>query len=372
MRLRCSAACAPGLEALVVAELAALGVRADPPVAGRVLFMATSRQLYAVCLRSSVASRVLVHVAQFPARTFAELEEKATAVDWSPWTTRGGTFRVVAEKSRLFHTAAIAERLERVVGGPGDTPFFVRVEHDRVTISADAGGDPLHRRGWRLETAKAPLRPTLAAAALATIGWDASMPLIDPMCGSGTIVIEAASQAAGLAPGRLRAFAFESWPSFAPGTWASVQGEVRAAAARSGEALILGADRDAGAVAAAAANAQRAGVAVVMRHQALSALEAPAGPPGWLVTNPPWGVRTAPGAGGDLRDLYATLGDVVRDRLPGWGVALLVGDQGLAGATRLPLRHRWSTLSGGTRVHLLATDGPVRDAEVLLGQPIAA
>ena len=338
----------------MAAELEALGVRTDQPAPARVRFLATPRQLYAVCLRSAVASRVLVRVASFPARTFAELEREAAAVDWSPWTAGGGTFRALAVKSRLYHSAAVAERLQRAVGGPGATPFVVRLDHDQVTISADAGGEPLHRRGWRLETAKAPLRPTLAAAALQTVGWDGATPLLDPLCGSGTVAIEAAGLTAGLAPGRLRPFAFQSWPSFAPGTWASLQGELRAAT-RPPSATILAADRDAGACAATAANAERAGVKVDVRHQPLSALEPPAGPPGWLVANPPWGGRTATRSGTDLRNLYAALGNVVRDRLPGWDVALLVADPRLARATGLPLVHRWSTLTGGTRVHLLAT-----------------
>jgi putative N6-adenine-specific DNA methylase len=355
VRLHCSAACAPGLEALVAAELEVLGVRTGPPAAGRVPFTATSRQLYGACLRSAVASRILVRVASFTARTFADLEREASRVDWSPWTAGGGSFRVAAVKSRLFHTAAVAERLQRAAGGPGDAPFVVRLDHDHVTISADAGGEPLHRRGWRLETAKAPLRPTLAAAALRTVGWDGTAPLVDPLCGSGTIAIEAAGLAAGLAPGRLRSFAFQSWPCFARGTWASVQGEVRLAAASEPAAVVLAADRDAGAAAATTANAQRAGVSLDVRHQPLSALEPPPGPAGWLVTNPPWGGRTAPPPGADLRDLYAALGQVARNRFAGWGVALVVADPRLATATGLPLEHRWATLSGGTRVHLMAT-----------------
>ena len=341
----------------MVAELNELGVRTGPTEPGLVPFTATSRQLYAACLHSSVASRLLVRMAQFPARTFAALEREAAAVDWSPWTATGGTFRVSAVKSRLFHTEAIAERLERAAGGAGPTPFVVRVDHDHVTISADAGGDPLHRRGWRLATAKAPVRPTLAAAALRTVGWDGTVPLIDPFCGSGTIAIEAASLAAGLAAGRLRSFAFEAWPSFAPGTWASVIGQARANAAATAEprihAAVLASDHYAGACAATRANAERAGVHLEVRQQPLSDLEPPTGPAGWLVANPPWGART--GDGGDLVELHRLLGSVVRQRLAGWGVALLVADHHLAQATGLPLQHRWSTLAGGTRVHLFAS-----------------
>jgi putative N6-adenine-specific DNA methylase len=362
VRLRCSAACAPGLEELVAAELSEIGVRAQVAAPARVTFPASPRQLYAVCLRSAVASRVLVQVARFSARSFETLERQAAAIDWSPWTSGGGTFRVTSAKSRLIHTAAVAERLERAAGGPGDTPFVVRIDHDHVTVSADAGGEPLHRRGWRLDTAKAPLRPTLAAAALRSIGWDGTTPLVDPLCGSGTIAIEAAGRAGALAPGRLRHFAFESWPSFAPGTWASVQGELRATA-RPPSATILAADRDAGACRAAITNAERAGVTIEVRQQALSALEPPPGAPGWLVTNPPWGGRTASRSSGDLRDLHAALGHLVRERFAGWGVALLVADPRLALASELPLQHRWSTLAGGTRVHLMVAPGGLIDDE---------
>ena len=215
--------------------------------------------------------------------------------------------------SRLHHTGAIAERVHRASGLPATDPtgrpppistpsrsWWSGSSHDQVTISVDSSGAPLWRRGWRLETAKAPLRETLAAALLLAAPWDPTTPLIDPMCGSGTIAIEAALLAAGRAPGRDRPFAFAEWPTFEPGTWASVLEGARRAEAATPPARppILASDRDAGAVRAAQANAERAGVAdsVVVEHHAISDLRPPGDGPTLLLTNPPYGKRVGAAA----------------------------------------------------------------------------
>jgi putative N6-adenine-specific DNA methylase len=176
-------------------------------------------------------------------------------------------------------------------------------------------------------------------------------PFADPMCGSGTVAIEAALIAAGVPPGRGRRFAFQEWPSFAPGTWASVAAEppIRAVPP------VVAADRDRDAAASAAANAERAGAAawIDVRHAPMSSFEPPSGGPGYLVTNPPYGKRASPQR--DLRDLYAALGGLVRDRLPGWQVAMLVADVRLARHTGLPLHERVHTDNGGIDVRVLST-----------------
>ena len=363
--------CTPGLEGVVADELRALGLRPRAPGKGGVSVPTTDRELYLACHHLRAATRVLLRVARFRARTFDELVAGADEVAWERWlrprTPR--RWRVTCQGSRLHHTGAVAERVaaaaERavpeVVAPPGagapEQPVVVRISHDEVTISVDACGEGLHRRGWRLATARAPLRPTLAAAALLGAGWDGSSPLVDPLCGSGTIAVEAALLARRLPPLAGRALALEHWPSFEPGTWASVAGAGRAAQLDAAPAPVVAADRDAGAVAATAGNAERAGVGtdVVVRHQALSALTPPDDRPGWLVTNPPWGGRVG-GSGGDLRDLYAALGNLVRDRLPGWGVALVVPDATLAGHTGMALDERWRTTAGGRPVRLLVHD----------------
>ena len=239
---------------------------------------------------------------------------------------------------------------------------MVRLFRDRCTISADASGALLHRRGYRLATAKAPLRETLAAAMLAAIGWDGSVPLIDPLCGSGTIPIEAALRARRIPPGLGRTFACMAWPGFDAAAWASVVGAAREAMLPRAPAPILGSDRDAGAVEAAGANAARAGVEddIVWSRAAISAMRPPPGP-GWIVTNPPYGVRV--GERRRLRDLFAQLGNVARRCCPGWSLAFLSSHAELEHQTRLDPAPLFITDNGGIRVRLVhGRIGDERDA----------
>lgn len=356
---------------MVERELTELGLRSARTTTGGVRFTATTRQLYAANLWLRCATRVVVRVARFEARTFAELEAGVAAVDWGTWIEAGRptSVRASSSGSRLHHTGAIAERVHRASGLPPVPPdvnappgprievdplVVVRVVHDQVTISVDSSGDPLWRRGWRLETGKAPLRESLAAALLLAAPWDPTTPLVDPMCGSGTIAIEAALLAAGRAPGRHRTFAFAGWPSFEPGTWASVlEGARRAQDATPPMPPIVASDRDAGAVRAARANAERAGVAdaIVIEHHAISDLRLASDAPGLLLTNPPYGKRVRGGA--DPRDLFARLGTVARERLAGGRVGLLVDGSSPVRSTGLRLGERLRTSNGGIPVRLL-------------------
>lgn len=363
--------CPPGLESLVVAELAVIGVRGRTGAPGVVRAQVSTRELYLANATLAVASRVLVDGGSWPARTFEALIDGARSRPWDRWWDgdRPVRFRITAHRSRLHHTGAVEERLRTAIGAvaparpedPDALLVVVRLERDRLSLRIDSSGAALHRRGWRGPAAKAPLRETLAAACLVGAGWVPGSPLLDPFCGSGTIAIEAARRVAGKPPGSDRTFGFQAWPSFAPGTWASVRAEIDArpalgGSARSGSGLILASDRDAGAVAAARANAERAGVAdlVEIRQGAVSTVVDPPAGTGWLVSNPPWGGRVK---GGDPRNLYARLGQVARERLPGWQVGLLVADPVLAGHTGLALAEVWRATSGGTPVRLVA--GPV-------------
>jgi putative N6-adenine-specific DNA methylase len=376
------AVAAPGLEPLVAEELRELGLAPGAPEPGGVAFAATAAQLYAANLRLRIATRVTVRLATFEARAFHELERRAAKVAWERVVAPGAAvaFRVTCRKSRLYHSDAVAERLagavvRRVPGvavagaaddedGPGDGPgdgvppqlVVARVFHDRVTVSADASGALLHRRGWRQAVAKAPLRETLAAAMLRASRWDPRRPLVDPMCGSGTIPIEAALLARRVAPGLGRDFAFARWPELDVGAWDAELARAEEEVLDRAPASIVGSDRDAGAIAAARSNAERAGVVgdVELVQRPLSALEPPPGE-GWLVSNPPYGARV--GESAPLRDLYARLGQVARTRLPGWTVALLTADPRLDAQLGLPLAERFRTSNGGIRVRCLA--GPV-------------
>ena len=379
----CLVVCPPGLEDLVVEELLALGARPERTGRGSVSVGLTNRLLYAANLFLRCATRVLVRIDRFTVRSFADLERRITAIDWSPWLPEDTVprFRVTTRHSRLWHDGAVAERFsiafatgsgqagsrsghETVRGDEGTGPLVVvRAVDDRFVVSVDASGPPLHERGWRQAIAKAPLRESVAAGLLASAGWDPSSPLVDPMCGSGTIAIEAALLAAGVPAAADRDLALRAWPSFEPGTWASVSADARRLQVEapvpdgSDSPRIVAADRDAGAVEAARANAERAGVAdrIEFRVAPVAALEPPTGTPpsgltGLVATNPPWGGRVG---GGDLRNLYATLGNVAAERHPGWEIGVLVADRSLARQVRPGLGERLHLELGGRSAHWL-------------------
>ena len=249
-------------------------------------FEAAPGIVYAANLRLRTASRIVVRIAQFHAASFAELEQHARRVTWHRWLAPGGAahFRVTSHTSRLYHQDAVAERLERAVlqvipsvrpvrapsdadaldgdvtALPGVQRFLVRLVDDQLVLSVDSSGALLHRRGYRLASGKAPLRETLAAALLLAMEWTGSTPLVDPLCGSGTIPIEAALLARRIPPGWRRRFAFESWPDFKPSVWEYVRGEADRDMFERVPCPIMAADRNAGALESAAANAKRAGV----------------------------------------------------------------------------------------------------------------
>lgn len=309
------------------------------------------------------ASRVLVRFATFRASAFYELERHAKRLSWDEFVPRGRSveFRVTTHKSRLYHSDAIAERLYAASGSaPPDAGekeaqlFVVRVVRDEFVVSVDASGDLLHRRGYRAEAGKAPLRETLAAALLLGAGWAGDVALLDPLCGSGTIPIEAALLARHIAPGMARPFAFMKWPAFDAGTWDDLLAAAAEQILPRAPVPISGSDRDRGAIAASLANARRAGVEgdIVFETRAISAIDPP-GTTGLLATNPPYGVRV--GDRKRLRDLYARLGQIA-GRHPGWAVAMYVSHPDFGAATGLPLRPLFSTSNGGIRVSAMYAD----------------
>ena len=299
-------------------ELAELGLGGEVDTGG-VSFRARAGELYQANLSLRVASRVLVRVAEFRATAFWELEKRAQSVPWAEFIAAGRAvaFRVTSRKSKLYHQAGIAERLGSAVSAAvagvtaredeGAQEFVVRVFRDRVTISIDSSGALLHLRGYRLASAKAPLRENLGAAILLGARWDVARPLLDPFAGSGTIPIEAALMARKIPPGWQRRFAFEEWPGFDPALWGKVRARAESgilprAPARSWDPIGTREPsrwrrptRSAPASAPTSSGATR-------RFRWRRDLEAPA----WIVTNPPYGVRV--GDANKLRDLYAKVG----------------------------------------------------------------
>ena len=376
----CFAVVAPGLEPFALAEAQSLGLNAVAEEGG-VAWRGDARSALVANTALRIPSRVLVRLASFEARSFAELERHARKIAWDRVLRPGDAvrFRVTCKKSKLYHSDAVAQRLADAVmravtgvraeggsasddepddGGDDVALIVVRLMRDRCTVSADSSGALLHRRGYRLATAKAPLRETIAAAMLAASQWDGISPLVDPLCGSGTILIEGALQARQIAPGAHRRFAMERWPTVSASLGERVRAELAERERPRTEAKIIGSDRDAGAIAAATSNADRAGVAgdVSMAVRALSAAVFPAAQRGWIVTNPPYGVRT--GEADRVRDLWAQLGNVLRDRAPGWRLALLSPDAALERQLKIPVRAAASISHGGIPVRIMIGEIP--------------
>jgi putative N6-adenine-specific DNA methylase len=307
---RIFAACAPGLEELLAGELSKLGLSARGVRGGA---EAEGEDAVALaCLASRLADAVSLRLYQGPP---------------------GGLDRALASARRRFGSqAGLAAR-----------------RHDRqAALSLDAVGSPLYKRGWRARVGAAPLRETLAAGLLLACGYDGERPLLDPMCGSGTIAIEAALLAARRPPGLGRAFAFERWPGHDPQRTAGLRSRL-AARARTPPAPIQASDRNAGALRLAEKNAAAAGVAPFLRLERRDAARVVPPPgPGLCLVNPPFGVRLGEEPAAGWRALAALL-----PRLSGWTLGVLAADRGLEkilGRTpesALPVRN------GGLRCRLL-------------------
>lgn len=357
------AATAPGLEDALRDEVRSLGwtgARAEP---GGVVFRGAWHEVWRANLRLRGANRILARIASFHALHLADLDERARKVGWASVLRPDVPVRVevACHKSRIYHSDAAAERIVKGIkaslGAPvsddAQISIMARIDHDVCTISIDTSGDLLHKRGYKQAVAKAPMRETMAALVLRQCGYTGTEPVVDPMCGAGTFIIEAAEIAAGLAPGRARAFAFEHFANFDPAAWAKLRAKVQVTPPA---VRFYGSDRDGGAVRSSLANAERAGVSawVDFRHHAVSDLVLPEGPPGLVIVNPPYGTRI--GEAKTLAPLYRALGKVLLERFTGWRVGLVATEKSLVAETGLlflppgpPFNH------GGLRVTLWRT-----------------
>jgi putative N6-adenine-specific DNA methylase len=255
----------------------------------------------------------------------------------------------VAWKPRELVTAG--PHLDEEGGEPGLT-LLVRGDGDRWTVSADTSGAPLYQRGYRQEVGRAPMRETLAAGILRLADYAGDVPLVDPMCGSGTFLVEGAWMSQRRAPGLLRPFAFEAFPSFDKEAWARRRAEAEAEALAGPRAAVRGYDLNAGALGTARRNARRAGVTLTLERHDLRTLKAPPDVPGLVVANPPYGKRV--GEVEDLPELYRALGATLNGAFRDWRKALIIPEDpklvsalGLKGARPLPVRN------GGLRCLLM-------------------
>ncbi len=371
------AVAAPGLEAPLGAEVERLAqVSRVRVVPGGVEFRGPLSVGMAANLHLRIATRVLLRLGEVSARDFGPLRRGAAALDWQRYLPGGRPLRIDASAShcRLYHTGALAETLtlaitDRVGRLPPrpDVPdeddqdenlsrVLIRGQDDRFTISVDASGPLLHRRGWRLEAGRAPLRETLAAGLLALCHHDPAQPFVDPMCGSGTIVLEACAAALRVAPGLGRHFAFEAWPCVDRDAWAHLRAQAQAQVLPAPPAVLVGADRDPLAVDITRRNAERAGFSahVQLEVAAFGDGSAPSAP-GLLLLNPPYGRRL--GRPHEATRLGRDVGRILATRYVGWRVGVLSAHPAFAkalaaGIRRSPLA-RHDLRNGGLRVELL-------------------
>lgn len=346
----------PGLERALEAEARSKGFAGVRMVQGGVMIDGDLNEAARANVVLRCAVRVLLRVAEFRAMHLAQLDKRSKKVPWTDFLVPGVPVRVeaVCRKSKIYVNKAAVQRVSgglEAAGIPvtkdGSISVKVRIDDDLCTISVDTTGEALHRRGHKEFVGKAPMRENMAAGFLAEMGFDGTQTVVDPMCGSGTFVLEAAEIAAGLIPGRSRGFAFEQMVG---GVKPEVEG---------GEVIpgvrFFGYDRNDGAIRGAVANAERSGVSEMVRFEraAISDLEPPEGAPGIVIVNPPYGGRI--GERKLLFGLYGAMGATLKQRFGGWSVGIITSDGGLAKATGLELEAAPQVDHSGTKINLWTT-----------------
>jgi putative N6-adenine-specific DNA methylase len=353
----------PGLEASVADEARERDFEGVTLVDGGATLAGGWPEVWRANLELRGPTRVLVRIASFRAMHLAQLDKRSRKVAWGEVLQPDVpvTVEATCRKSKIYHAGAAAQRVATAIREEFGAPVrddaglrvMVRIEDDLVTISLDTTGESLHKRGHKEAVNRAPMRETMAAMFLRQMGFGGAEPVLDPMCGSGTFVIEAAEIAMGLKPGRSRSFAFEQLKGFDAGAWDAMRAVTPTIVP---DLLFLGSDRDTGAVAMSRENAERAGVSALTRfsEQAIADLVRPEGQPGLVIINPPYGTRI--GDRGGLTPLYRTMGQVLKSRFAGWRVGIVATDKALVNATGLPfLPPGPPVLHGGLRVTLWRT-----------------
>ena len=356
----------PGLEPALHAEALEKGFSDAVITPGGLTFNGTWEDVWRANLVMRGATRVLARVGSFMAFHLAQLDKRSRKFPWGDILRADVPVRVevsTSKKSHIYHAGAATQRIETAlkdshgmtISPDAQIVIKVRIDDNRVTISLDTSGESLHKRGHKEAVGKAPMRETLAALMLRECGYTGNEPVLDPMCGSGTFLIEAAEITLGLNPGRNRSFAFEQLATFDAGKWEAMRkvGPVH----RPDAPHFYGSDRDAGAIRMSRANAERAGVGdlITFENHSASDVVRPEGPPGLIICNPPYGGRI--GNPKLLYGLYASLGETLRDRFTGWRVGIVTSETGLAKATGLPFKPKGAPIPhGGLKVWLFQTD----------------
>ncbi|GAA0889358.1 bifunctional 23S rRNA (guanine(2069)-N(7))-methyltransferase RlmK/23S rRNA (guanine(2445)-N(2))-methyltransferase RlmL [Rhodanobacter soli] len=392
------ATCPKGMEYLLRDELVAIGASDVREALAGAHFSGTLETAYKACLWSRLASRILLPLAEFDAADDDALYRGVQDIDWSQHLAAHATFAVDAGTalSKLTHSQFIGLRTKDAVvdqfrqrdgSRPGidtdepDIRINVRVRRDRATLSLDLAGSPLHRRGWREEQGEAPLKENLAAAMLLRARWPevyaAGGALLDPMCGSGTLLVEGALMAADVAPGlRREYFGFLGWQQHDIALWRGLLDEAKQRAEtglRGLRSVFFGSDVDPRMVQVSKRNAQAAGVAgffTLEKQDVVHAAPPPGIDYGLVITNPPYGERLGDRA--EMPKLYRALGDTLRNRFTGWRAAVLAGEAELGRMMQLHADKRYTLYNGALETVLLTFDLKPRDEKPREPKPLSA
>jgi putative N6-adenine-specific DNA methylase len=359
MRFDLFATCPRGLETLLEAELAALGATETKTVPGGAAFSGDLEQCYRANLECRTATRILLAVAHAPYRNDQDVYDTAKAVDWPSWFEVERSIRVDVNAIRsplksldfavLRIKDAVCDRFREALDRRPDVDTrepAVRIagflDATHFTLYIDTSGEPLYKRGWRGVTGEAPLKENLAAGIVMMSGWQPGTPLLDPMCGSGTLLVEAALIARNIAPGSRRAFGFERLKRHDEALWRRVWEAAAARRIPAGPPLIHGSELYGDELKNARDNLHAAGVEDMVQLKQGNVLEiSPPAAAGVMVTNPPYGVRV--GDKEALEAFYPKLGDALKARFAGWTCYLFSADMalpkkiGLAATKRTPL-----------------------------------
>jgi len=362
---------ARGLEPVLETELVDLNLQSIRPGVGGVSFLGTLSDAYRANLWLRTGNRVLLVLKEFKCANPDSLYKACRSIPWDRYILRKQTFAVDAftrDTPLLKNAQYAALKVKDAVVDAlrskwGHRPDVDRHEPDvgvslhavggEATLSLDTTGDRLHRRGYGKSRKTAPLKETLAAGLVLLSGWDRQTPLVDPMCGSGTIVIEAALIAAQCAPGLLReGFGFEKWGNFQPSVWKQLVKEARQSDSDTVSCPIIGMDKDWSAVQSARRNAKKAGVQDFVRFVRRDVLDfEPEADRGLILTNPPYGHRLE--LSEDPQPFYKRLGDLLKHKCKGWTAEIFTGDPNLAKQIELRTSRRIILYNGPLECRLL-------------------
>lgn len=358
-----------GLEEVLAAELESLGAADIKLLTRAVEFHGDKYLLYRANLWCRTATRILKPIATFHAGDGDELYKRVDRINWLRHLTADSTLAVdaVVSQSGLDNSLFVAQRTKDAIVDQirkrhdrrpsvdlvnPDLRINIYIHKDLATLSLDSSGEPLQRRGYRTEGGKAPLNEVLAAGIIALAGWDLNSPLVDPMCGSGTLLIEAALKARRIAPGLIRnKFAFMSWKDYASSLYEKLCREAREEILPQLSFEILGSDKERGQIENARANAERAGVSENIRFETAAFVDqSPPPAPGTMIVNPPYGERLK---AGDIPALYTELGDTLKKKYEGYDAFIFTGNREAAKKIGLRASRRFPLYNGPMECRLL-------------------